>query len=105
MNLPILRHPIIHWECERCPALAQTNDMPLTSTRFHSCAALSGAELPMIQRGSGARVVLREREDYIGAERVQLIGGRPVMAAVTERPDGSTDAAVYAPTAHAGAST
>lgn len=105
MSLPILRHPIIHWECERCPALAQTNDVPLTSTRFHGCAALGGAQLPMTQRGSGARVVLREREDYIGAERVQLINGRPVMAAVTERPDGSTDAAVYAPNAHAGATT
>jgi hypothetical protein len=102
MNIPILRNPITHWECERCPALDQTN-VAGVHTRFHRCAALGGAELPMIVRGSGARVILREREDYVGAERVQLIEvdgkARPVMAAVTERPDGSNDTVVYAPVA------
>jgi hypothetical protein len=48
-------------------------------------------------------VILREREDYVGTERVQLIEvdgkARPVMAAVTERPDGSNDTVVYAPVA------
>jgi hypothetical protein len=97
MSIPFL-NPITHWECERCPALDQTN-VAGVHTRFHRCAALGGAELPMIVRGSGARVILREREDYVGAERVQLINGRPVMAAVTERPDGSNDTVVYAPVA------
>jgi hypothetical protein len=100
MDVPILQPRITHWECERCPAIDQTREAQV-HTRFHRCAALGGAEIPMTLRGSGSRVVLREREDYIGTERVQLIAGRPVMAAVTERPDGSTDAAIYAPTANA----
>jgi len=55
----------------------------------------------MVVSGAGSRVLLAEREDYIGTEQVQMINGRPVMAAVTEHADGRIDAAVYAPTATA----
>jgi hypothetical protein len=41
----------------------------------------------------------REREDYVGREQVQTdANGRPVMSITTERPDGSNDAVVLAPT-------
>jgi hypothetical protein len=53
----------------------------------------------MVPVGSGARVTYREREDYVGREQVQTdASGRPVMSIVTERPDGSNDAVVLAPT-------
>lgn len=98
--IPVLRPPVTYWDCERCPCEDRTH-VGGVHTRFHACPALGGAQVPMRVRGSGARVILREREDYVGAEHVQLILGRPVMAAVTERPDGSNDALIYAPTATA----
>jgi len=40
------------------------------------------------------------REDYVAHEIVQYDGwGRPIMSVITERPDGSNDIAVLAPTA------
>lgn len=106
MGAHLLQPPVTLWDCERCPCEDRTQ-VAGPHTRFHSCAALGGAQVPMRIRGSGARVILREREDYIGAERVQLMQidgqARPVMAAVTEHPDGRQDAAVYAPTASASA--
>ena len=48
----------------------------------------------MVPAGTKAKVTAVEREDYIGDE----IAGR-VMAVKTERPDGSNDVAVFAPTA------
>ena len=102
MSAHLLNVPPTHWECERCPCTDVTREARV-HTRFHSCAAFGGAQLPMIVAGSGSRVVLREREDYIGAEHVQLISvdgrARPVMSAVTEHADGHTDAAIYVPTA------
>jgi len=40
------------------------------------------------------------RQDYVAGEIVQYDGwGRPIMSVITERPDGSNDVAVLAPTA------
>lgn len=100
MNVPILQAPLTVWECERCPKEDATRE-PRVHTRFHSCPAVGGSWVPMVVRGEGSRVLLREREDYIGAEQVQMIDGRPVMSAVTEHADGRVDAAVYAPTSTA----
>lgn len=102
-TVPILQPPITHWECERCPARDQTRDARV-HTRFHHCRALGGALVPMVVAGAGSRVLLREREDYVGSERVQLINNRPVMAAVTEHADGRVDSAVFAPAATASGS-
>lgn len=103
MSIPILQPQPTVWECERCPAEDVTREQR-PHTRFHACPAVGGAEIPMRIRGQHSRVILREREDYIGTEQVRLIDGRPVMAAVTEHADGRLDAAVYAPTAQARAS-
>lgn len=104
MNVPILQAPLTVWECPRCPARDGTRE-PRVHTRFHNCPAVGGALVPMVVAGAGSRVLLVEREDYVGSEQVQMIDGRPVMSAVTEHADGRTDAAVYAPTATAGGST
>jgi hypothetical protein len=54
----------------------------------------------MLPAGTKAKVELREREDYVGREKVALDPerGRPVQSVVTTRDDGQ-DTAVFAPTA------
>lgn len=86
------------WECPHCPVTAVSAwDMP---NRFHQCPGLAGITAPMIPAGSGAHTRALLRQDYIGREAVQYDAwGRPVMAVITERPDGSNDVAVLAPTA------
>ena len=84
------------WECPHCTQGALTRG-PRPQTPFHACKGLKGLSAPLISEGSGARVFTVEREDYIGADVVQLDGERrPVMSVVTERPDGSNDTAVLA---------
>lgn len=69
--------------------------------RFHACTGLAGLTTPMIPAGSGAQVVVVEREDYVRGEDVLYDGnGRPIMSVTVNRPDGSNDAVVYVPTAH-----
>jgi hypothetical protein len=68
--------------------------------RFHTCRALGGITAPLVADGSGVRVRAVEREDYVGKEIVQYDdNGRPIMAVITDRPDGSNDVVVLAPTA------
>jgi hypothetical protein len=83
------------WVCPNCPAVEVTHEAQ-PHTRFHTCPGLQGLTAPMVEAGSKVRVTAREREDYIGNEKV----GR-VMSVVTERADGSNDVAVFAPTATA----
>lgn len=86
-----------HWVCPNCPATAVTVGKP---NRFHACPALGGLSAPLVLEGVDVRVRVVEREDYVGNEIVQRDGdGRPVMAVLTERPDGSNDCMVMAPTA------
>jgi hypothetical protein len=95
----LLRLPDQDWECPNCPATDRTTGQ---TNRWHQCAGLAGILAPLVPAGSGARVFAVEREDYVGDEIVQVDGnGRPVMAVVTERPDGSNDVVVNAPTARA----
>lgn len=57
--------------------------------------------VPMVPKGTKARHIVREREDYIGRELVQFApeNGRPVMAVETHHDSGRVDAIVYLPTA------
>jgi hypothetical protein len=97
MSTPILR-PTQRWYCPNCRAEDVTHEAQ-AHTRFHPCAKRAGFSLPMVPYGVAAKVEVREREDYIGTEHVQLdADGRPVMSAITTRDDG-TDVAVYAPLA------
>ena|SRR5437870_3264512 len=83
------------WVCPNCKAQDVTSEAR-PHTRFHICPGLNGLTAPMIEAGARVRVTAVEREDYIGTERT----GR-IMAVRTERPDGSNDIAVFAPTASA----
>lgn len=70
---------------------------------MHTCGALAGIIAPLVPEGSGARVRVVERGDYVGNEDVRLDGnGRPIMAVITDRPDGSNDVAVFSATARGG---
>lgn len=95
----LLTPPDKHWVCPNCTV---TDVTPWdTPNRFHSCAGLAGLTAPLVLDDSprcSVRAVVRE--DYIGRDLVQRDGeGRPVMAVVTERWDGSNDAVVFPGTA------
>lgn len=88
------------WYCPNCRLEDSTTEVRPHS-RFHPCPALAMMLAPMLPVGTKAKVVAREREDYIGKEDVQFdANGRPIMSIITERDDGSTDVMVFAPTAH-----
>lgn len=95
--IPVLQAPEQRWECASCTVTAVTRG---ETNRYHQCAGLAGILAPLVPAGSGARILALEREDYVGSEIVARDGnGRPVMAVVTERPDGSNDVMVNVPTA------
>lgn len=108
-NVPIL-NARKDWNCPNCEAVDQTNEAR-PHTRMHNCRGMGGLSLPMTEkkRVSERSTLLRRkaqvravvREDYIGEEKglVYDESGRPIMAAVTEYPDGTNDVAVFAPVA------
>lgn len=97
MDVPIIGGEQ-HWVCPNCPA----EHVGAAPNRFHQCAGLKGLVAPLVVEGVDCQVRAVEREDYVGTDKVQLDGdGRPIMAVVTERADGSNDVAVLAPTASA----
>jgi hypothetical protein len=97
--MPVLLRPRRLWSCPNCSITSVTREAQ-PHTQFHTCAGLRGLSAPMIPAGTRAEVVAVEREDYVGSEKVQTdANGRPVMAVITRRPDGSNDTAVFAPTA------
>lgn len=97
----LLERPTQRWVCPNCPVTDTTSGF--TPNRYHRCRGagiFAGLLAPLVPAGTRAKVAVREREDYIGDEDVQLHRGRPVMSVVTTRDEG-TDALVFAPTAHA----
>lgn len=95
MTVPLLT-PTHLWNCPNCKRTDMTHEAR-PHTRYHACAGLRGLSAPFIPAGTRANITAIEREDYIGSETA----GR-FMAVRTERPDGSNDVAVFAPTAQAG---
>jgi hypothetical protein len=96
MTLPLLATER-RWYCPKCRLEDVTNE-PRPHTRFHPCRSLNGLATPMVETGTRAKIEVREREDYVGKEKVRLHDGRPVMALITTRDDGQ-DVTVFAPTA------
>lgn len=86
------------WTCPNCK-LEHRSDRILPN-RFHVCPKLRMLTAPMVLAGTAAKVELRERDDYVGIDRVQLDPERkrPVMSIVTTRDNGN-DVVVFAPTA------
>lgn len=96
--IPVLT-PTQRWSCPNCKQTSITHEQQ-PHTRYHTCAGLKGLAAPMVREGTRVKISAVEREDYIGTEKVQTNAeGRPVMAVVTEREDGSNDVSVFAPTA------
>lgn len=89
------------WYCPNCGKQEVTREAR-PHTRFHICPKLRGLTAPLLPVGTRAKVEVREREDYVGQEHVQLDPeqGRPVMSVVTTRDDGQ-DTIVFAPMATA----
>lgn len=96
----LLAPQVTRWECPRC----NTRDVTRVAdphSRFHPCPGLGGITAPMVQEGQRVKVTAVERDDYIGGEDVQYdADGRPIAQVISERPDGSNDVIVFAPTAH-----
>lgn len=90
-----------HWYCPNCGATDTTSE-ERPHSRFHTCPKMHMMSSPMLLQGTSAKIEAREREDYIGDEKVQLFNGRPIMSIVTTRDDGQ-DAIVFAPMAVASA--
>lgn len=96
----LLPVPEQRWSCPNCSATDVTHEAH-PHTRMHACRGLKGLTAPMVPAGTRCKVEAVEREDYVGSELVQTDGeGRPVMAVLTTRDDG-TDLAVLAPCATA----
>ena len=93
-----LTPPTRFWKCASC-GLTDMTQRSDVHTQMHPCSALMGVNLPLEEVPNAdaspvSRHVAVEREDYIGTD----IAG-PIMAIRTDRPDGSNDIAVLAPTA------
>jgi hypothetical protein len=89
------------WGCPNCHATERVSPpLPPNAVRFHTCPKLHMLTAPLVVEGSDCKIVAVEREDWLGREE-QRTGddGKPYMAVTTERADGSTDAAVFAPVA------
>ena len=100
MSVPILSNRR-EWFCPNCKQEDVTHEARPHS-RFHVCPKLRGLTAPMLPKGMDAKVTVHEREDYVGNEDVfRGPDGRPIMSIVTTRADGTNDAMVFAPTAHA----
>lgn len=99
-SIPLLV-PESRWECPNCDQVDVTRQAS-PHTRMHICPGARGMTVPFVPAGIRARVSLRDREDYVSTEMVQVDeDGRPVMSAVVTRDDGE-DVVVYAPCAAGG---
>lgn len=99
MGAVLLQPPPKQWICPNC--LERDTTPWDTINRFHKCRALAGITAPMVPAGDRSRVVAVPLEDYEAGQDHQRNGyGRPIAAVRTERPDGSNDVLVLAPTAH-----
>ena len=102
--IPLIEPPITDWYCPACGKTERTAAKNYVhgerASRFHTCPKLRFLSAPMLPKETKAKVEVREREDYVNGDLVQLDPerGRPVMSMVTTR-DKGTDTRVYAPTA------
>lgn len=92
----IIEAPVRNWYCPNCKKTEQTKEYR-PHTRYHTCPKLRYLSAPMLDQGTKAKVVLNEREDYVGDDvpQVDPERGRPIMNITTTRDDGQ-DAIVFA---------
>lgn len=100
MAAVLLDVPVTDWVCLGCGFTDQTRQAGY-HTRMHPCSEAGGMTVPMVLAGTKGKLVMHQREDYVGTEDVQKADdGTVYMSAEIVRDDG-TDLAVYAATAHA----
>lgn len=107
--IPVL-DPQKRWQCPSCDVQHVTHEAR-PHTPMHPCSKMAGLVAPFVEVTGveldrrAARLVRVDREDYVGAEIVRTDAeGRPAMAVITERADGSNDCHVFAGAARAQAS-
>jgi hypothetical protein len=84
------------WYCANCDAEARTVD---ASVPMHRCGGIAGLLSPLVLRGTNAKTVVNERQDYVGRDVPQTdADGKVVMSTTTVRDDGQ-DCTIYVPTA------
>ena len=99
LNGVLLEPPVTDWKCLGCGHTDRTREAAV-HTRMHACPLAGGMTVPMVVAGTKGKLVLHEREDYVGTEDVQTADdGRVFMSAEIVRDEGN-DLAVYAATAH-----
>lgn len=97
--MPVLLNVFADWYCPNCGLTDRIANLPPSASRMHTCPKLRGLTAPLLRAGVRAKVEARDREDYVGRDRVQTdANGRPVMSVVTIRDDGQ-DTRVFAPIA------
>jgi hypothetical protein len=99
--IPLIEPPITNWVCPACKLTDQTKQHGY-HVRYHTCPKMRFLSAPMVRQGTAAKLVVHEREAYIGKELVQYDPEqhRPLVSLETVRDNGN-DLIVYAPTATA----
>lgn len=100
---PVILEAVYHWWCPACKLEQAVKGPKLQpgqfSTRMHSCPKMGMLSVPMLPQGTKAKLEAKEREDYVGKDKIRKdANGRAIMSVVTTRDDGQ-DTTVYAPTA------
>jgi hypothetical protein len=99
LSATLLQPPVTDWVCPGCGHTDRTRQAQ-AHTRMHACPKAGGMTVPLVVAGTRAKLVLHERDDYVGTEDVQVADdGKVYMSAEIVRDDGN-DIAVYAPTAY-----
>jgi hypothetical protein len=103
VTVPILEPPVRDWYCPACKATDQTKQHGY-HVRYHTCPKTRFLSIAMLPAGTAGKIIVHEREAYVGKELVQYDPeqGRPLVSAETIRDNGN-DLIVYAPTARADA--
>lgn len=96
MNVPVLAPPRREWWCPNCITQSVTQ-RPDLHVEFHSCPGMRGVWAPMFERGERGHLVVVEREDFAGRDKVTTFDGRAVMRVEKWVGDQQRDVVVFAP--------
>lgn len=96
MSVPLLV-PRREWWCPYCTVMTVT-ERPGLHVEFHHCRGMAGLWAPMFERGERGHLVVTEREDYQGRDKVtRNADGRPIMRAEKLVGNDQRAVVVYAP--------
>lgn len=95
----LLPPPTKDWYCPACGLTDRTQQHGY-HVRYHTCPKTRMLSIAMLPKGTAGKIVVHEREEYVGSEIVQYDPerGRPIVSAETIRDNGN-DLIVFAPMA------